>query len=328
MKHKRSALSHPMMVQPLEPRRFLSATNSVPIITGISTTDTVTVVSDPKSNSIHVGINGKTTVTFPASVGVDNVIQAINAGRTAPQPQGNLTAVVTVADGIIQVTGTSGNDTIAVALDSKTDTYDVTVNNVRSSFPVAGINGIVIHAMAGNDSIEMGHAPNSTTYVGDTGTNLPATVYGGAGYDHIDSGDAADLIFGGAGNDQIISGDGNDTVDGGAGDDHIDGAGGNDLIRGGAGNDTLFGSIGDDTVQGGAGNDNVQGGLGQNLLEAGRGNNQFQSTGTDTIPGVTDQPGGSMKLSGSNGLVFGGTDVGFEFPVVISAPDVVPVTSG
>lgn len=78
-------------------------------------------------------------------------------------------------------------------------------------------------------------------------------------------------IFGGAGGDQIVGGSGDDSLSGGGGTDNIYGGAGNDTIDGGDGNDQLVGADGDDCITGGKGNDNLYGGDGRDSLDGGKG---------------------------------------------------------
>lgn len=77
-------------------------------------------------------------------------------------------------------------------------------------------------------------------------TDVPCTIFGGAGGDQITGGSAADSLSGGAGTDNVYGGDGND---------QLVGAGGDDCIAGGKGNDNLYGGDGRDTLDGGKGAD-------------------------------------------------------------------------
>jgi Ca2+-binding RTX toxin-like protein len=72
--------------------------------------------------------------------------------------------------------------------------------------------------------------------------DLPVTVIGGAGDDHILTVGGDDSIDGGAGNDSISAYSGDDTLVGGAGDDTLMGGIGDDLIDGGDGDDVLVGN--------------------------------------------------------------------------------------
>jgi Ca2+-binding RTX toxin-like protein len=96
---------------------------------------------------------------------------------------------------------------------------------------------------------------SATHYTYDRGV----TLYGDAGDDVINGGNAGDHLHGGADNDLIAGGGGVDIIDGGTGNDIVQGGTGNDVILGDAGEDRLFGNKGEDIIEGGDGNDYLQG---------------------------------------------------------------------
>lgn len=149
-----------------------------------------------------------------------------------------------------------------------------------------------------------------------TGVVTPATLFTGAGADHIilslDQADGLLLVHGQGGDDTIdgtmsmrslviFGDDGNDTISGGSDSDILFGdfgtvdiaaqigtafqslattspAGGNDTIMGGPGDDFILGQQGDDTLSGGGGEDDIWGG---HNVDGG-------SDGNDTIDGGDD----------------------------------------
>jgi len=153
-----------------------------------------------------------------------------------------------------------------------------------------------------------------------SGGRGPDFLYGGAGNDTLNGDAHNDFLFGGAGNDTLNGGaggdllidvDGDDTLNGGTGDDilitdasvltgyvdyaldanddTLDGGDGDDVLIAGAGNDTLDGGDGDDVLIAGAGDDLLTGGLGADTFMW-----QSEETGTDTIMGFTQGPGGDV----------------------------------
>src|SRR5437763_666126 len=146
-----------------------------------------------------------------------------------------------LANGVLTVTGTPGNDTIAVARQDA-QTLRLNDNGVVSLFDTHSVRTIVVNGGAGNDQIRI----NSTV-------TLPVTQ-------------RAEL-HGGDGNDVLVGGDGNDLLDGGAGDDFLSGGKGSDNLNGGTGNNTLSGGDGDDFMTAGNGADNFIGGAGADTVD-------------------------------------------------------------
>jgi len=214
-----------------------------------------------------------------------------------------LLAIDVTPEGILRITGSNKSDRIDLVL-SASD-IQVTLNKHSQPVPLAGLTGIQIAGLKGNDRIAL-----------DPAIELPAMIAAGDGNDWIASGAGADLIAGGRGNDRIDAGDGDDTVfgeagndrvGGGAGDDNLDGGAGNDWVLGGDGNDVLigawgvdhlYGNAGDDEALGGDKNDKIFGGPGLDVLFGGNGN--------DILAGNEDDDqlygdGGKDKLYGGDG---------------------------
>ena len=138
-------------------------------------------------------------------------------------------------------------------------------------------------------------------------------IYGGAGNDHINTGDGRNFAYGESGNDVIIGGKDDDLLRGGAGHDYVFGGaeiltgdvfdqvqyyqGGNDRIYGDGGLDHLFGGAGSDLIKGGDGNDYI---FGEGSLE----HTQFVGDGD------FDRPGGDpmVAVNGSE------TNYGYQHP--------------
>ncbi|HTL29498.1 MAG TPA: calcium-binding protein [Tepidisphaeraceae bacterium] len=160
----------------------------------------------------------------------------------------------TVADGVLNVIGTTGDDQIllrGVPLDNHGHTgIQVTINDDPTQTFSDPINGITVRGLTGNDRID----------IGTNGGPLVAPRI-----------EASATLDGGAGNDTIVGGDGNDVLIGGRGNDNIDGGAGNDFLSGGDGKDKLHGQDGNDTLFGCAGNDGLSGGLGADEFSGGRG---------------------------------------------------------
>jgi Ca2+-binding RTX toxin-like protein len=160
------------------------------------------------------------------------------------------------AEGVLVVTGTSGKDTIIIAVSTdSTPSVLVTVNGVTDTFQVSDFpTGIRVSAMGGKDKVA----------VDETNGALDAnvTLYGGNGKDDLYGGSGNDKLDGGTGKDRIFGRDGNDRIIGWSGDDLLDGGAGNDYITGNAGADEILGGDGDDDINGGGSKDNIRGDAG------------------------------------------------------------------
>ena len=119
------------------------------------------------------------------------------------------------------VVGSQDRDTISVAVAS--GKFNVTINGLKQSYPVANIVGIVVRGNDGNDTITLSR-----------GVTIGGILDGGLG---------DDILTGSAGNDLLL---------GGEGDDKLLGLGGRDVLIGGDGHDSLTGGVGDDLLIGGA----------------------------------------------------------------------------
>jgi Ca2+-binding RTX toxin-like protein len=145
------------------------------------------------------------------------------AGTDTSSP-GIRARIFSVADEPINLSGTTGNDTLV-----GTD---------------------------GNDTLSGGAGDD--LLVGNAGNDR---AYGGSGNDELDGGEGDDILsgsigddfaYGGAGDDLLAGGDGMDRLLGGMGDDRLNGGARDDVLNGGEGRDTLIGGAGKDTMTGGA----------------------------------------------------------------------------
>jgi Ca2+-binding RTX toxin-like protein len=172
----------------------------------------------------------------------------------------------TLANGVLTVNGTNGDDTITLSTDGTNLTASLDGTPVQS-FALSSITSVVVNGNSGNDLITIDPGQNVAWP-----SSLGVSVSGGPGDDTITGGPGPDTLFGGLGNDSI---------GGGPGDDYIKGAQGDDTLVGGQGNDYLIGSLGNDVLRGGLGDDTLNAGGGFNQLTGGQGNNTFYAeTGT------------------------------------------------
>jgi Ca2+-binding RTX toxin-like protein len=218
---------------------------------------------------------------------------------------------VSLAAGVLTVTGTSLNDAITI---TKNAAGQVSVNNDGSvsNFTWASVNKVVVNGLAGNDSII---SQNSMT--------KPMLVHGGDGNDTIFGGGGNDSLYGDNGNDRIDGRNGNDDEHGGAGSDLADfsdrtvnltitlddvandgGPGGHDNIHsdfeaviGGSGNDAIVGNANTTEIVGNGGNDSLFGGASNAYIEGDAGN--------DVIVGGSGQGESDLYGGAGNDIIYG-----------------------
>lgn len=152
---------------------------------------------------------------------------------------------VSLANGILKITGTSGNDNDSISLSG--GSIVVKEGASSRSFSAGTVTKIVADLGAGNDKLTVASS-----------INKPVSVIGGSGNDTITGGSANDTLRGGDGKDSLLGGSGVDLLYGDAGDD---------MLRSDAGNDKCFGGAGNDVMQGGTGNDNMDGGSGNDTVD-------------------------------------------------------------
>lgn len=246
------------------------------------------------------------------------------------------------SDGLLSITGTSGDDTVVVRVVG--DVLTVVRNGVSADFGAIDVRQIHVDALDGNDDVSLDNSVQvSATLVGGAGND---TLAGGGQRDLVDGGDGDDLVFGNFAADRVFGGIGNDSLGGGKGFDTLDGGLGADTMIGGLGNDWVsyfsrpesvtisIDGLANDGANGGAEGDNVDvtvetvsGGSGADVLRAnanlpatfyGRGGNDLiegsvfndvlmGGDGNDTINGgigndTMDGGLGDDLLNGSDGF--------------------------
>ena len=150
-------------------------------------------------------------------------------------------------NGDVYVRGSIGTDTIQIS--GSGNEAQVRVNSFLGNFTVPG--RTVVHARAGNDTVNQNNYPHTALFFGEDGN---------------------DTLTGGTVSDRLYGGKGNDTLQGNGGDD---------LLAGNDGADQLFGNFGNDVLIGGAGTDTLQGDDGHDLFFKGRVNVNAPIVGND-----------------------------------------------
>ncbi|MFO0936356.1 MAG: calcium-binding protein [Gemmataceae bacterium] len=281
------------------------------------------VMSNSLDNTVYggngddnlIGVNGP---YINAGAG-DDQISARFAYTTVIAGDGNDRVVLSTISGNVTMTDSIKNDNGLIVTFSGIERLETGADVTNDVIDATAFKGYLVLFDAGGSNTIYAGSGGSTIYLGYS--NLPNTVYGGAGDDFINasSGGAA-TIFGGDGNDTIYgSFTYGDWLDGGAGDDSLTGYGGADTIIGGDGNDTLIGDYGPDTypttldadlIDGGNGNDTIfADGTGPGTQVFGRDGDDFIRGGNSTY--VEGGNGNDMitcdfGTDQSNGVIFGG----------------------
>jgi|GEM_PF-3788003 len=221
--------------------------------------------------------------------------------------------IVSHTGSVINVTGTSGNDTVTVTAGAG-NILHLSIDSVNDTFSTSQISFINFGMGAGDDSVTLGAGVPSCN-VGGAGGNdtivdnssAATTLRGGAGLDSISAGSGNDSLDGGTGRDTLVAGSGNDTLSGDNASDLLMGGSGSSILLGGNNNDTLIAGTGNNNLRGNDGNDSLDGsGGGNNVLSGGPGDDtlvgtQNSSTGADTLIGGTGN--NSILQQGSRDVV-------------------------
>jgi hypothetical protein len=157
------------------------------------------------------GFTGTDSFTYRANDGsLDSNLATVTI-RVTPGITG-----FTFRDGCLSITGTEGSDTIRLVRVRKA----LEVRSNLGTFPIQTLKRVVVHALGGDDTVEL-----STLQPGQTGD-----VDGGEGNDRITGGSGRDILFGGPGDDYLVGGKGDNVVIGGTGSDQLVGSKGIDLL--------------------------------------------------------------------------------------------------
>ncbi|HEY8504093.1 MAG TPA: LamG-like jellyroll fold domain-containing protein, partial [Gemmataceae bacterium] len=160
------------------------------------------------------------------SAPAEQTVEVIASGPQGP---------VVVVDGVLYITGTDGNDGIAVVNDPNGG-LAVALND-QLFRGLTGVSQIQISAGAGNDVVIVAWGVAQTTIVD-----------GGAGHDALAGGGGTNVLLGGQGDDILVGGPGGNVLVGGGGSDILFGGSAPDILIGGEGSDALFGLGGNDLL--------------------------------------------------------------------------------
>ncbi len=195
------------------------------------------------------------------------------------------------ADGVLQILGGGGTDTIDLAQASR----DLTLTDAPGGGRVTAPGALIAWLQV--ERVLLGQGDDSARLAGSL-----RWLAGGGGDDSLRGGDAGERLWGGEGRDLITGARGNDRIAGGDGDDRLEGWRGNDRIAGGAGQDRLAGAEGRDTLSGGAGADWLSGGPGRDTFVFAAGDGR--DTVTDFAPGQD-----RLMVTGTASVTRAGDDI-------------------
>jgi Ca2+-binding RTX toxin-like protein len=208
---------------------------------------------------------GTTTLMLPVSIDFQTSDSQIELDGTivADAPYAPAAVTAGVANNVLTVLGTGGNDIIQVQ-ESDGSINVLSDGGSVGTFATTGISQIQVYGGEGADLLKLGGNVTIPALLsgGDGADTLVAanandTLEGGPGFDSITATAAGALAFGGMGADTLIATAAGETLGGGKGADSVVGSGGGDSLDGGAGNDTINASVGAETVDGGLGRNDV-----------------------------------------------------------------------
>ncbi len=241
---------------------------------------------DASADDIDGGDGNDTALVDAGTAGDDTVTNVENVydEEITSDPTEVAGGDATLANGIITVDGTEGDDHIIVQ--RSTDQNEVFVIEIRNNgadtfvtaFNAADVSAVVLNGLGGDDVLGMR----------DSGAEMEAVLNGGAG------------------NDVLFGGDANDALDGGAGDDYLFGRGGDDTLDGGLGGDWLSGGSGNDSADYSDRTGDVLAGIGQIPDDGERGEGDNIQTDVETVIGGSGNDRFNTQFTA--GVTFFGND--------------------
>jgi Ca2+-binding RTX toxin-like protein len=220
---------------------------------------------------------------------------------------GKLTIAKSTGDNNITIThvsGTKGNETLAVTSKGLTQTFSGVKNIFFDDTGGTGHDTITVASGVLDDAeIHGGNGGNQLTYSGSGNSKL----FGGNGNDQLQGGSGTDYLSGGGGGSDLLKAtSGNDTLVAGNGTDRLYGGSGNNVFIGGSGTDTFVCGSGPNQVSGGSGINTVIWNLGNGPLSftSGGGQNELDVQGTTGNDSFAVSPnGGGVVVATSGGTV-------------------------
>jgi Ca2+-binding RTX toxin-like protein len=233
--------------------------------------------------AVFIDENG--TLVIGGTGGADRIILQNSSFGIQARINNVLYPALSPLNGLVQVYGAGGNDTISVS-GAVSATFEFFGGDGNDYLTGGGLND-VLHGDAGDDRL-LGGGGDDLLLGGDgkdtlNGGNGNDLLYGDADGNGDATGDFADftieegmspgndLLKGDNGDDQLHGGGGRDTLYGGVGSDELFGGDDADYLSGDAGDDLLMGEDGSDSMYGQAGNDVMIGGMLMDTLYGGAG---------------------------------------------------------
>ncbi|WP_372791234.1 calcium-binding protein, partial [Paraconexibacter sp.] len=243
----------------------------------------------------------------------------------APAAEPGPIRVNTPSELVVQIRGTSADETVTVERLPDTRTFRIVANrsiavsgqctstgdrSAECTAPGANLNaiqpepGIVFQGTPAELLVSMDGGKDRVTYArGADNEGTRVTMSGGDGDDVLSTAGLRDgvrtaglmlraTLLGGEGDDLLRGGDGSQNLHGGTGNDTLAGDDGDDVLSGEEGDDTLDGGAGDDTLDGGAGDDTLDGGPDDDLLRGRAGSDHLTGgLGGDVLSGGSGSAG-------------------------------------
>jgi len=188
------------------------------------------------------------------------------------------------SSGVLDVTGTSGPDTILLKLANGGSEVKVMVNGDAQKFTASDVTQVDVTGGGGKDYIAIKQATGAFT--------IPAVLNGTAGGDTLIGASGADTLAAGSGKESLEAGSGANVLDGGPGKDTLVGGSGDDVLQSGDGGKTVIvGGAGSDTIIGSS-IDSITTDSSQNLISTDDGSSfTLQGLGSVSLPSnVADSP--------------------------------------
>jgi PKD repeat protein len=179
---------------------------------------TETVAAAPGNTSVQVSHTYDANGDYTVSVTAEDKDGGVSTAATLDVAISN----VALVDGNLAVSGTDGDDTIAIVPKGKQSAGGSTVRvflNGVSQGTFSGVEELTVFGQDGDDRIHLAGS-----------IRVPAYLDGGDGDDRIKGGKGGDILIGGDGDDSLNGHQGNDVVIGGDGADHLMGGPGDDLV--------------------------------------------------------------------------------------------------
>jgi len=269
------------MIEPLEVRRFLSASLDEGLLSVVGTAKNDVILISASLRRVYVRVNHEENsfrlgdvrrIRVSANRGSDVVnLGTVNIPSTLMGAGGNDQLIGGAADDDLM--GGDSSDLLGGGVGGN-DTADFSDHDVALRLNIGG----------GRNDGASGEYDNIAADV--------ENIIGGTKGDRITGNDGANVLTGGHGSDAIYARGGDDTIYGNDGDDYMAGEDGNDTIYSGDGHNYLSGGAGDDYLDAhnGGTHDSINGGDGNDYCKRDRKEGSFfEDEDTDNTSQVEER---------------------------------------